>query len=162
MPDEAVTSALRSRALTTTASELGMTVPTSGSGVWGVIMDVTFDEGGSYTTVALADGNASIYLGEQSGVIGGISHEDVRKAAAAAVAAAESVTSDFQKGRVSALPKPEFVRFYLRSRNGLLISAEIEEAELGEGNHVLSRLFFAMHDVIGKLRTVEEKGRADA
>jgi hypothetical protein len=61
MAEEPVTIGLRLNALTAPADQLGIQPPSTGAGAWGVIMDVTFGEGGSYTTVAFADGNASIY-----------------------------------------------------------------------------------------------------
>lgn len=155
-PERPVTAELRSRSLTTPAEELGIVPPARGAGAWGVIMDATFEGGGSYTAVALADGNASIYIGEQSGVIGGFAHEPVRKAAKVAVALAEAVASSFSPGVPQAMPAPGCVRLYLRSRAGLLVSPELEEKQLGETRHGLSKLFSGMHEVIGQLRMVDE------
>jgi hypothetical protein len=47
--------------------------------------DSSFKDGGSYTVVAFADGSASIYLSTGGGHIGGVAHENVRKAAKALV-----------------------------------------------------------------------------
>jgi hypothetical protein len=118
-------------------------------------MDTTFGEG-SYTAVALADGNASLYIGGQSGVIGGLTHAEVRRSAMAAVAIAERLASSFSPSSPQRLPRPGHVRFHLRPRGALLVSAELGEEDLGEGEHSLSELFYAIHEVIRRLRMVSE------
>lgn len=118
-------------------------------------MDTTFGEG-SYTAVALADGNASLYIGGQSGVIGGLTHAEVRRSAMAAVAIAERLASSFSPSSPQRLPRPGHVRFHLRTRGALLVSAELGEEDLGEGEHSLSELFYAIHEVIRRLRMVSE------
>jgi hypothetical protein len=118
-------------------------------------MDTTFGEG-SYTAVALADGNASLYIGGQSGVIGGLTHAEVRRSAMAAVAIAERLASSVSPSSPQRLPRPGHVRFHLRTRGALLVSAELGEEDLGEGEHSLSELFYAIHEVIRRLRMVSE------
>jgi hypothetical protein len=151
-----VTADLRRIALTAPPAQFDISPPSTTYGVWAVLMDTTFGEG-SYTAVALADGNASLYTGGQSGVIGGFAHAEVRRSAIAAVATAERLASSCSPSSPQRLPRPGHVRFHLRTREVLLVSSELSEEGLGAGEHPLSELFYAVHEVIRQLRMVSER-----
>ncbi len=144
-------------ALNLKPDQAGIAVPDTEHGVWGIVMDTSFADSGTYTTVALLDGTASIYIGDQSGVIGGFSHPFVRLAAQQAVSLGESYVAQFRPADILPLPKPAHTRFYLLTRTGRVESGEILEENLGHGKHPVSPLFRAMHEVIGQLRIVSEQ-----
>jgi hypothetical protein len=81
---------------------------------------------------------------------------EVRRSAMAAVAVAERLASSFSPSSPQRLPRLGHVRFHLRTRGALLVSAELGEEDLGEGEHSLSELFYAIHEVIRRLRMVSE------
>lgn len=145
--------AMRERILSSSAEQVGITVPETPNGVWGLVMDMGVDQGAA-TLVALIDGNASIYIGEQSGVIGGFAHEQVRLAAIAAVKAVEVPASSFRPSGIEPLPPDGVIRFYALSREGLLASELVPADDLAAGNHRLSPLFTAANDVITQLRLI--------
>src|SRR4051812_47928164 len=78
---------LRDQALHATRATFGLDAMTAPMEPWGVVMETGFPEG-SFTLVALSDGNASIYLSSGGGYLGGGAHETIRKAAQAMVALA--------------------------------------------------------------------------
>jgi hypothetical protein len=88
--DPAVYQDLRSMALAGSRTSLGLPAGANANEPWGVLMDTSFTNGVSYTVFAVADGNASIYLSNGGGFIGGIGHESVRKAAKAMVSTAKT------------------------------------------------------------------------
>jgi hypothetical protein len=113
---------------------------------------------GSATLVALADGTTSLYLSSGGGVLGGHSHESVRRANAALLAEANrfrarlTPTSDFP------LPATGGTHFYARTDSGILTGGGIDK-DLGGGQHPLFPLFRAGHAVLSELRLVcEGKG----
>ncbi len=146
-----ISAAMRQRILSSSPEQVGIAVPTTPNGVWGLVMDMGFDRGGA-TLVALIDGNASLYIGDQSGVIGGFAHERVRVAATAAVKSAEVPAVSFTPSKIEPLPSNGLVRFYALSRTGLLASGLVAADKLAAGAHPLSPLFAAANDVITQLR----------
>jgi hypothetical protein len=146
---EEVTRGLRNQALTMSPKDLGL------QGVahepYVVIMDIGYPNA-TASVMAAATGDASIYLSSGGGVIGGVGHETVRKAAKAFVEESAKYLNTFHA--VSDFPYPGAgnVRFYVRTPEGVSVSQEIAESELGNGKHPLSKLFFAGQDVITQLR----------
>jgi hypothetical protein len=108
------------------------------------------------TVIALADGNANIYVSSSGGCIGGISHEAVRSTAKTIVRLAAEYLP--QQKPVSSFPLPTKGQtvFYLLTDNGVS-SGGAMEAELGEPRHALSRLFSAGQEVITQYRLTEQK-----
>ena len=151
-----VAAAMRQRILSSSPEQVGVAVPKTANGVWGLVMDMGFD-GGAATLVALIDGNASLYIGEQSGIIGGFAHEPVRLAATAAVIAAEVPAGSFGPSKIEPLPANGLVRFYALSRKGLVASDVVPADKLAGGGHPLSPLFAAANEVITQLRVTSGK-----
>jgi hypothetical protein len=143
--------AMRLRILSSSPEQNAIAVPRTPNGVWGLVMDMGFD-GGAATLVALIDGNASLYIGEQSGVIGGFGHERVRVAATAAAKAAEVPAASFTPSKIEPLPPDGLVRFYALSRRGLLSSEVVAADKLAGGGHPMSPLFAAANELITQLR----------
>ena len=152
-PPEGANPALRAAALGVRAKELGITVPETPAGIWGVIADLGLPNG-SATLVALADGTASLYWGESGGVIGGQSHESVREAVGLAVNAMEKCSAQLTATGVHALPAAGHVRLYAHGRAALISSEELPLSVVAGGDHPLASCFSAINDVITQLRLV--------
>ena len=120
--------------------------------VWGVLMETGYGKGFA-TLVALADGSASLYLSTGSGVIGGGIDPGVNASARRMVRRSQHVARLMNATAEYPLPDPGTVRFYLLTSDGILTAVGGEET-LGAGDHGLSDLYHAGHDVITRLRGV--------
>jgi hypothetical protein len=147
-PDE-VTRGLRNQALTMTPKDLGM--PGVAHEPYVVIMDIGYPEA-TASVMAATTGDASIYLSSGGGVIGGVGHETVRKAARIFVEESAKYSNSFQAVSDFPYPRAGNVKFYVRTPEGVFVSQEIAESELASGDRPLSKLFFAGQDVITQLR----------
>jgi hypothetical protein len=151
---------LRGLALSVERSKVGITEPPSGCPIWGLLMEERIPLlGTTITLFSLADGTTSMYLEKGGSVIGGHSHESVRQAAAAFLAAANRLHRSMEPSRTSPLPAKGCVAFYARTDAGLL-AAEPEESELLNGRDPFSPLFAAGHVVIAELRKVCQAPKA--
>jgi hypothetical protein len=121
-------------------------------------MDIGFPEGWA-TIVGFADGNASLYLSGGGGIIGGVGHEPVRRAATAMAKVADQYIGQTKAANSTPLPVAGDVTFYVLTTNGIR-SATAHEEDLGEQRHVLSPLFYAGQELITQLRLVSEKKEA--
>jgi hypothetical protein len=145
---------LRNRALRLSRAEIGFLPAANQTQPWGVIMDWGL-ENGIATTAAFADGSASVYTSTGGGSVGGQSQEAIRKAAHAAVSAADEILSIAHRTSYVPLPKRGKVFFYLRTDAGIF-TARAKEKDLREGKHPLSKLGNAMQAVITQYRLMEE------
>lgn len=141
---------LREQALNISAADLGVTPTTSLPNVFGVVMETGYPAAVA-TLVALADGTTSLYFSSGGGIIGAGEHAKVRTAATAFLSVAQQHLSKFAPTEQTPLPPVGAVRFYLRTFDGLR-SADGGEQELGAGQHALSAVFYAAHDVIAAVR----------
>src|SRR6267378_1323490 len=103
--DPAIYHDLRTQAFAGSRVALGLPAGAAATEPWGVLMDSSFKDGGSYTVVAIADGSASIYLSSGGGFIGGVAHENVRKAAKAMVDTAKTFQPKMAATTSYPLPK---------------------------------------------------------
>lgn len=140
---------LRSLAFTRTADELGLNENETGP-VFGLIMETGYPKA-LVSLVVFAEGSTSIYFGNGGGIIGAGEHAPVRKAASELISTAATFVPEMKATKGPDLPAVGEVRFYLLTYSGLRSAAGIEE-ELGSGNHKLSPLFFAAHQVISAVR----------
>jgi hypothetical protein len=144
---------LRNQALQAPRATFGLDPMSAPTEPWGVVMETGFPEG-YYTLVALADGNASIYLSSGGGSIGGGAHETIRKAAQAMVALAAEFQPRAATTNVFPPPKSGQTVFYILSDGGVFTESAPEE-DLGEDRHAWSPLFYAGHEVIGQYHMIE-------
>ncbi len=142
---------LRERAFATTRDLLSTSEPGK---PWGVIMETGFPEG-SFTVVALADGNASVYFSSGGGMIGGYAHESIREAAMACVRMSAELETELAPASDRRLPVPDETIFYVLTDAGVL-TAHAPEDDLGEKRHPLWPMFHAAHAVIAGYRMIEE------
>ncbi len=145
---------LRNQLLTSPPDKLGFTKAGSDSEVWGILMETGYPEALA-TLMSLRDGNASLYLGHGGGVIGGVGHENVRRAAMGFVKESAKYLTSMKSTTSFPYPAVGRVKFYVLTFNGV-VTAEAHQNELGEGKHGLSPLFFAGHGVITQLRQISE------
>ena len=145
---------LRNQVLESSRTALGIPQPSSATEPWGVLMETGYERGAA-TVVALADGNASIYLSNGGGFIGGQHHESVRTAATAMVHEAARHVRALQPTTSFPLPEAGRTIFYVLTDSGVLTGSASERA-LGERRHTLAPLFHAGQDVITRYRLISE------
>lgn len=148
-PAEAVR-ALRQQALTIDAAQLGLAPDARRAHVWGVVMETGYPEAVA-SLVVFADGTTSLYFSNGGGIIGAGEHASVSAASEALLTAAEAHLARLTPVGATPLPAVGRVRFHVRTFTGTL-GAEVSEAEAGEGQHPLSPLFYAAHEVITAVR----------
>ena len=142
---------LRERAFGVTRDMLSASAPGK---PWGVIMETGFPEG-SFTVVALADGNASVYFSSGGGMIGGQAHDDIRDAAMACVRMSAVLESELAPASDHRLPAADETIFYVLTDAGVL-TAHAPEDDFGEKRHPLWPMFHAAHGVIAGYRMLEQ------
>lgn len=155
LPGAEIAVGLRNAALNSNQADFGLSGET---GVWGVIMDGTLEDGSWYTVIAFLNGTSSIYFSSGFLVIGGEFHQNTLEASNKAIWTASQYRGEFTDGEPLNLPKRGTVRFYLKSGNDLLVSKQISETMAASPVQPLYDLFFAIHDLIAQLRIVSESG----
>ena len=106
----------------------------------------------------LADGYAGMYWGDDGGVFGGQSRQNVRRAALAALSAMEGKSPLFRAVATEDLPSQGGVRFYIRRPGDLLGSEEVPLKALLSGAHPLSPVYGLVNQVMTELRRATEAG----
>jgi hypothetical protein len=146
---------LRTQLLTGSRAALGIAPSLNETQPWGVVMDWNMMSG-SATVVALADGNASVYLSSGGGSIGGgQSHESIRNASRDAMAAAAEVRARMHRTETFPQPGPQQVSLYVLTDAGIFSESAFVE-EIIAGQHPLSRLGNAMQEIITQYRLIEQ------
>ena len=146
---------LRGQIFESTPEQIGLT-STEDEKAYAVVMDVSLGQDGTMTLVSIIDGNASIYLSSGGGVIGGVAHESVRKAAIDFVNAGEKYISKMVSVDTFPLPKMDNARFYVLTNKGKYsIEEEMDKIENGKSN--LESFFYSGDKVITELRLTTEK-----
>ncbi len=113
------------------------------------------------TLACFADGDASVLYRTGGGMIGGISHENVRKASKELVALAQTALARMTKTASQPLPGPDRVRFYVLTPRGVLTTETGREA-LGERRTELSPLFYSGQEVVAQMRQAGEQKAQEA
>jgi hypothetical protein len=145
---------LRSRALSLKCEDIGLNRVSFPKDIWGLLLETGYENGAS-TLIVLGDGTASLYFSGGGGVIGAGEHGAVRKASANLLAAANHFSAAASPAEAFPLPARGKVTFYFLSGRGVL-SYSAQEIALAEGRDELSRLFYAGHEVIARMREVEQ------
>jgi hypothetical protein len=148
-PKENPFDGLRNMAFTATPEQLGLSLPTDKTIVYGIIMDWGMN-GAVATTISYQTGDASLYLSSGGGVIGGGQHQNVNNAAKQFVNLAQTYLDKAVKTEKTDLPSADEIRFYLLTTKGVFVGKEqmnhfenktSEWLELfEEGNKVLTEL----------------------
>ena len=141
---------LRQRALTVTATDIGIAPSSALAHVWGVIMETGYPEA-VVSLVVCADGTTSLYFSTGGGIIGAGEHPSVRDAGGQMLRMAEAHLPTFVPVAATPFPDVGRVRFHVRTFAGI-VGAEASEDDLGYGRHPLSPVFHAAHAVITAAR----------
>jgi hypothetical protein len=149
-PDE-VYLGLRNIWFTIKPEEMGITFKPESKIPYAVLMDMGVD-GDTVTIVSSLIGDGSMYTSTGGGVIGGIEHENVRKASIDFVSVAGGFIDKMELTTEFPLPSGNRVKFYLITPGGIYTTEEVDVDVLVLGNHELSPLFFAGNVVITELR----------
>ena len=151
-------SGLRNMVFSTKPDGIGIKLNES-SEVWGVVMETGYPKAVA-SLVALADGTVSLYFSNGGGIIGLGPHEGPHRAALSFLATSQQFSKQIESTKSYPLPKPLYTRFYLFTGNGVL-TTEVKEDDLGNNRHKLSPLFFKGHELISKVRMVDQKLKAE-
>lgn len=153
-PEEAYMD-LRRQAIETDPQRLVLPGGRKPEDVFGVVMEMGISS--SVVTLAcFADGDARVYYKTGGGMIGGISHENVRAASKDLVARAQKAQGRMIKTTAYPLPADDRVRFYVLTGRGAL-TTETSRQALGERQSELSALFTSGQEVVAQMRQVEEQ-----
>jgi hypothetical protein len=150
-PPEEVYLGLRNIWFTTKPEDLKITFDPESKVPYAIVMDIGMD-GGTATIVSSIIGDGSMYTSTGGGVIGGIGHENVRKASVNFVKAADGFVDKMNLTTEFPLPSGNNIKFYLITPGGVYTTEEVDADVLASRNHELSPLFLAGNDVITELR----------
>ena len=157
---ESVYDGLRSRIFELDPSDVGLSGEGQPGDVWGVMFELGLPAA-TVTLIALIDGTTSLYTTGGFGILGGGAHPAVvvanrklREAAAAQLAA-------FRPDRGVDPPGPDDLRVRALTTGGRQV-ADAAQADLLDGTHPLSDLFFAGHTVITRLREIHDAADASS
>lgn len=146
---------LRNLAFTTTPLQLGLSLPTNNTVVYGIIMDWELG-GATATTVSYLTGDASLYLSSGGGVIGGGQHQNVNTEAKQFVNLAQTYINKAAKTEITPLPLNNEVKFYFLTNKGIYVGQEkIKNFENNTSSWL--KLFEEGNNVLTELRKTNEK-----
>jgi hypothetical protein len=144
---------MRAQALALRPTSVGLT-PQAGP-MWGFVMDVVTADTDWYSLVVLADGSTSLYTGSTFGIIGGGAHETVREAARLLWQTAERLVQLFPESSDTSLPPAGSTALRLLRFDGPRALVGTDD-DFAAGGHLASPVFYAAHEVLGRLRLVTD------
>lgn len=146
---------LRNMAFSATPEQLGLSLPTDKTVVYGLIMDWEMG-GATASTVAYQTGDASLYLSSGGGVIGGGQHQNVNSAAKQFVTLAQTFLDKTTKTETTPLPSTDEVKFYLLTNKGVYEGQE-QMKNFENNSSTWLKLFEEGNIVLTELRKTSEK-----
>lgn len=146
---------LRNMAFSATPEQLGLSLPTDKTIVYGIIMDWEMS-GATASTVAYQTGDASLYLSSGSGVIGGGQHKNVNSAAKQFVNLAQTFLVKASKTKTKSLPLKDEVKFYFLTNEGIYVGKELMKNFENNSSSWL-KLFEEGNIVLAELRKTSEE-----
>ena len=150
---------MRLKQLTMPPSEFSQTPTAEFPRVCAVLMDWPIAQG-TVTVVARTTGDASIYTDGTFGVLGGIGHESVRRAATNCVSVAQRHFESATATKDYPYPKTGRVRFYLVGYDGVrVIDGDLEAVRTG--NDSCSDLYEAAQSVVTELRMITQHQKGE-
>jgi hypothetical protein len=135
-------------------SDLGVT-PAGPHVPFGAIMEMAYPQA-VVTLVCFQSGDASLYVSNGGGMIGGGEHEAISAAAKAFVSFASEFVAQMPSADPAAPLAPGMTAFYLLTQDGIFGSAAPHE-DLGRNRSAFSPLFYAAQHVITALREHMER-----
>lgn len=146
---------LRQEALATPAASLGLAGELKPNEPYGVLMEMGIPS--SVVTLAcFANGDARLYYKTGGGMVGGISHEKIRKAAQEFTALARKTMTRMSRVTSYPVPAEDRVRFYVLTPRGVF-TTETDREALGEPGDELAPLFYSGQEVVTQMRQVQEE-----
>ena len=154
-PPEVVYANLRRKALAATPEIVGMSGSLQEDEPYGALMEMGISDS-VVTLVCFADGEASLYYKSGGGMVGGSSHDSVRKAAKEFTGLAHKALPQMTSapGGDHPLPSDDKVRFYALTPQGIF-TTETDRQALAEPGNPLSALFYGGQEVVTKMRQVQ-------
>lgn len=115
---------LRHLALSVTPEQLHLSLPPDQMIVYGVVMDMDMGSGfGSFAS--FQTGDASFYLSNGGGILGGVTDPNVRDAAKKFVSTAQTYLDKTTKTQNTPLPRKGYVGFYFLTNKGIFFADEL-------------------------------------
>ncbi len=146
---------LRQEALETPAASLGLPGELKPNEPFGIVMEMGIPS--SVVTLAcFANGDARLYYKTGGGMVGGISHEKVRRAAQEFTGLARKAMARMSRVTTFPIPPEDRVRFYVLTPRGVFTIQTDREA-LGEPGNELAPLFYSGQEVVTQMRLVQEE-----
>ena len=146
---------LRRIAFTTTPEQLRLSLPKDKTVVYGVIMDMEMGSAVA-TLTTFQTGDASLYLSNGGGIIGGFQHQNVNIAAKQFVTVAQAYLDKATKTETTALPAADEVIFYLLTNDGIYSCHETFK-DFEDNTSEFTKLFEEGNKVLTELRLVSDK-----
>jgi hypothetical protein len=146
---------LRNMAFSVTHEQLGLSLPTEKTVVYGVIMDWGMGSA-TATIVSYQTGDASLYLSSGGGVIGGGQHQNVSSAVKRFVSLAQTYLDKSTKIETTDLPTTDQVKFYLLTNKGKFVGQDNMNNFENRSSEWL-KLFEEGNNVLTELRMTTEK-----
>jgi hypothetical protein len=145
---------LRQEALATQVTSLGLPGEVKPNEPFGILMEMGVPS--SVVTLAcFANGDARLYYRTGGGMVGGISHGKVRKAAQEFTGLARKAMTRMSRVTNFPVPAEDRVRFYVLTPRGVF-SIETDREKLGEPGSELAPLFYSGQEVVAEMRQVQE------
>lgn len=149
---------LRRQALETDPKRLGLPGKLDPNVPYGVLMEMGMPS--SVVTLAcFADGDARLYYQSGGGMVGGIGHENVRKASRDLVARTQRLLPRMARTTTYPLPGLDRVQFFALTPRGVF-TVETSRETLGETKSELSALFYSGQEVVAQMREVQAQKAA--
>ncbi len=146
---------LRNMAFSAIPEQLGLSLPTDNTVVYGVIMDWQMGEA-TASTVAYQTGDASLYLSSGGGVIGGGQHQNVNSSVKQFVSLAQTFLDKTTKTETTPLPSTDEVKFYLLTNHGIFVGQE-QMKNFENNSSTWLKLFEEGNNVLTELRNTNEE-----
>ncbi|MEO8403996.1 MAG: hypothetical protein ABI480_05360 [Chitinophagaceae bacterium] len=145
---------LRNLALNITPAQLNLSLPADQTKVYGMVMDMDMGPG-TVTFTSFESGDASMYTSTGGGIIGGLSHADVVKAAKDFIIEAQNNLDKATKTDSTPLPDKDCVRFYFLTNKGKFVVQE-QFKNIDKDMSPLMPLFNKGNKLITELRIIDQ------
>ena len=146
---------LRRMAFETTPEQLGLSLSSAKTIVYGIVMDWDV-KNGTASIISFLSGDASIYFSSGGGIIGGGTHENVKIIAKQFVEKAQQMLDKAIKTEQTPLPDKNKVVFYLLTNKGVY-SGQDNLENFRNQTSIWLGLFLIGNEVINELRSIKEK-----
>jgi hypothetical protein len=146
---------LRKMAFETNPEQLGLSLSSEKTIVYGIVMDWAV-KNGTASIISFLSGDASIYFSSGGGIIGGGAHDNVIIIAKQFIETAQQMVDKAIKTEQTPLPGKNEVVFYLLTNQGIFFGQDRVENFNNQTSEWLG-LFLVGNEVINELRTIKEK-----